>query len=47
MTGLEIFGILLIIIGIVGMTVMIRGKRPSYGKPTAKGHEKQDKNSKG
>lgn len=43
MTGLEVFGILLIILGVVGMTVMLRGKRPSYGKPSPKDEQKQDK----
>ena len=41
MTGLEVFGMLLIILGVVGMTAMLKGKRPSYGSPPAQ--NKQDK----
>lgn len=40
MTGLEVFGILLIILGVVGMTAMLKGKRPSYGSSTPKVEQK-------
>ena len=41
MTGLEVFGMLLIILGVVGMTAMLKGKRPSYGSSTPKVEQKQ------
>ncbi|HNP29303.1 MAG TPA: hypothetical protein PKK23_09680 [Nitrospirales bacterium] len=42
MTGLEVFGMLLIILGVVGMTAMLKGKRPSYGSSTPKVEQKQN-----
>lgn len=34
MEGLELFGLLLVIIGIIGLTVMLKGKRPTYKSMT-------------
>ena len=31
MESLEIFGVLLVILGAIGMAVMLKGRRPSHG----------------
>jgi hypothetical protein len=41
MTGLEVSGMVLIILGVVGMLVMFRGKRPSFASPTIRDGKKE------
>lgn len=31
MENLELFGVLLVILGLVGFVIMLKGKRPSHG----------------
>lgn len=34
MEGLEFFGIVLVLLGVIGIRVMLKGKRPTYDPPT-------------